>query len=141
MELERDVVVSPTAEVPVIEGELVATIRERNGGELGEVGERLYEMLPPLARISRRHPISGTVVEPPDGSRRPGVCVTVETEGERVAPRSGFNRYCYRLAAASAVKTEAQARRDGPKAFGASPPRPARRRLGMAYQHQRPSWR
>jgi transposase len=28
MELERDVVVSPMAEVPVIEGELVATIRE-----------------------------------------------------------------------------------------------------------------
>ena len=35
MELERDVVVSPTAEVPVIEGELVATIRELAGRGIG----------------------------------------------------------------------------------------------------------
>lgn len=35
MERERDVVVSPTAEVPVIEGELVATIRELAGRGIG----------------------------------------------------------------------------------------------------------
>ena len=35
MELERDVLVSPTGEVPVIEGELVATIRELAGCGIG----------------------------------------------------------------------------------------------------------
>ena len=35
MELERDVLVSPTGEVPVIEGELVATIRELAGRGVG----------------------------------------------------------------------------------------------------------
>ena len=35
MELEREVLVSPTWEVPVIEGELVATIRELAGRGVG----------------------------------------------------------------------------------------------------------
>src|SRR5262245_16838551 len=35
MELEREVLVSPTGEVPVIEGELVAAIRELAGRGLG----------------------------------------------------------------------------------------------------------
>ena len=35
MELERDMLVSPTGEVPVIEGELVATIRELAGRGVG----------------------------------------------------------------------------------------------------------
>ena len=35
MELERDVVVSPTGEVPVIEGVLVATIHELAGRGVG----------------------------------------------------------------------------------------------------------
>jgi hypothetical protein len=35
MELERDVLVPPTGEVPVIEGELVAAIRELAGRGIG----------------------------------------------------------------------------------------------------------
>ena len=67
MELERDVLVSPTAEVPVVEGEMVTAIRELASRGVGQQGD--------CARAGRRASI-----------RSGGICASRSTAGQQVRP-------------------------------------------------------
>ena len=103
MELERDVLVSPTGEVPVIEGELVATIRELAGRGVGsKTIARTVGVARNTVRRYLRQPIAaGVQVRPAarrltdDGSRE--ARVLYEGRGRRqcrrrAAPAGGARR-------------------------------------------------
>lgn len=89
MELERDMLVSPTGEVPVIEGELVATIRELAGRGVGsKTIARTVGVARNTVRRYLRQPIApGVQVRP--AARRLGDEAQIEARSLYEGPAGG----------------------------------------------------